>query len=264
MTDSLRERCDVRQVDVFGQTVHVLAPRRGRSAWYFIYTYGGAFVNPLDRTHWNIIDALISSTGAAAIVPLYPLAPEHHYREAFRQLEAVYRALIGTVSPRQIVLCGDAAGANLALGQAIHYRDRGLRLPSQIILFSPWLDLTLANPVSKTLEGKDVAQRVEPLRQAGRWWAGSTDPRAPLLSPLYANLRGLPPIQLYVGTHDIFLPDARSFRDRVVVARGRIRHDETPGGFPVFMKATFTPEARRVYRQIAQTLERGPVRTAQR
>jgi acetyl esterase/lipase len=129
-----------------------------------------------------------------------------------------------------------------------------LPLPGHVILFAPFLDLTLSDPQALELEPRDLMQEAEPLRKAGRWWAGTVDPRSPTLSPLYGDFGGLPPIQLYVGTDDVFLPDARTLRDRVVADGGTIRLDETEGGFHVFVGATFT-EARRVFQEIGKTLD---------
>lgn len=250
----LRALADVGEERIAGQTVYTLTPRRGGSAWHIVYTHGGAFVNPLQKAHWDVVAALIRATGATVTVPIYPLAPEHTYDEALRLLELVYRGLLRRVAPERIVLCGDSAGGNLALAQALHYRERGLPPPGHVILFSPWLDVTMSNPEARALEQKDVMLRVDALRQEGEWWAGSADARTPVISPLFADLRGLPPIQVYQGTHDVFLPDARRLRDLVTAAGGTIRYHETPGGFHVFMGATFTPEAKRVFRQIAEDL----------
>jgi len=96
--------------------------------------------------------------------------------------------------------------------------------------------------------------RISAIQQYGRWWAGSADPRTPLLSPINADLRGLPPIQIYIGTDDILLPDARKLRERVVAAGGQIQFYEYPGAFHVFVGATFTPEARDAYRKIAESV----------
>ncbi len=253
----LRALADVREAQIAGHAVYTLTPRRGGSAWHVIYTHGGAFVNPLQKAHWHILAALIRATGATVTVPIYPLAPEHQHDQAFRFLEEVYRGVLQHTAPERIVLCGDSAGGNLALTQALHYRERGLPLPGHLILFAPWLDVTLSDPEARALERKDVMLRVDPLRQEGLWWAGSADSRTPIISPLFADLRGLPSIQIYQGTHDVLLPDARTLRDRVIAAGGTIQYHETPGGFHVFMGATFTPEAKRVFRQIAQTLGEG-------
>ena len=108
------------------------------------------------------------------------------------------------------------------------------------------------------MEARDPVLRIAPLRQMGRWWAGSADPATPLVSPIYADLRGLPPIQLYIGTDDLFLPDARRLGELVAAAGGQVHIDETRGGFHGFVAATYTPEAKRVYREIAERLGSPP------
>ncbi|MBM7117420.1 alpha/beta hydrolase [Archangium primigenium] len=255
---ALRNRCDVREDTVLGQPVYTLTPKHGASGWHIIYTHGGAFVNPLQGAHWDILEQLIEETGATVTVPLYPLAPEHTAAEAFPFLEQVYRDVLGRTAPARVVLCGDSAGGNLALAQALAYREQGLPLPGHLVLFSPWLDLTLSNPEVAAVQPRDIMLRASELVEEGRWWAGAEDPRGARLSPLFADLKGLPPLQIYQGTHDIFLPDARLLRDRVAAAGGQVQLDETPGGFHVFMGATFTPEAHTVFRRIAERLGQAP------
>jgi epsilon-lactone hydrolase len=256
VTDGVRRRCEVREDRTLGQPVYTLTPKRGGSGWHILYTHGGAFVDALTTAHWGMIGALIDATGATVTVPIYPLAPEHTHEAAFQLLEQVYRDLLERVAPERLVLCGDSAGGNLALAQALRYRDAGLPLPGHLVLFAPALDLTLANPEARAIEPRDPLIRIDGAREIMRWWAGTTDPGSPALSPLAADLRGLPPIQLYQGTDDVLMPDARILRDRVTAAGGRIAYHETPGGFHVFMMATFTPEAKEVFRQVALELER--------
>jgi acetyl esterase/lipase len=164
---------------VLGQVVYTLTPRRdaadsragGEGGWHLVYTHGGGFVHPLMRSHWAIIAALIDVTGATVTVPIYPLAPEHQHPEAFRELEQVYRGLLDQVAAERIVLCGDSAGGNLALAQALYYRERGLPLPGHLVLFSPWLDLTMSNPEAREVEPRDLTLRIDRLRKWGGWWA---------------------------------------------------------------------------------------------
>lgn len=252
---SLRRLCEVTERQVLGQNTYTLVPRARSSGWHMVYTHGGAFVNPLVRAHWQIVEQLVRVTGATVTVPLYPLAPEHTHVAAFPMLERVYRDLLQRVNADRIVLLGDSAGGNLALTQALLYRSQGLPLPAHIILLSPWLDLTMSNPEALAIEPRDVMLRCAELAEWGRWWAGSEDPRAPFLSPLFADLEGLPPIQIYQGTDDVFLPDARALRDRISARGGPVRLWETADAFHVFMGATFTPEARAVFRQIAESLQ---------
>jgi epsilon-lactone hydrolase len=254
MPDSLKKLCSVQVREIAGNTVYILVPNERGSSRHIIYTHGGAFVNPLQKAHWDIIESLIAATGATVTVPIYPLAPEHQYLETFRFLEQVYRDVLTKTAAQRVVLCGDSAGGHLALSQTLYFRENGLPLPARIVLFSPWLDVAMLNPEAKALEPKDIMLRVNNLRVMGKWWAGAADPSIPLISPINGNLRGLPPIDIYQGTEDILLADARRLRDLVTAANGTVRLYETTEGFHVFMGATFTPEAKRVFQQIAHDL----------
>ena len=149
-------------------------------------------MNELVRPHWDIIDQLMRVTGATISVPHYPLAPEHLHGEAFAMLEAHYRALVAMMPAKQIILCGDSAGGNLAIGQAIRYRDAGLPLPGHLILFAPWLDLTMTNPECAKVQSHDPMLWNGELAICGKWWAGTEDPASPALSP-FALVAGSSP-----------------------------------------------------------------------
>jgi acetyl esterase/lipase len=213
-------------------------------------------VNTQQSHHWHIIESLIDATGATVTVPMYPLAPEHDFNGAIRMLTDVYRSMINSGHSNRMILAGESAGGNLALVQAMVYRDSHLPPPRMVILLSPWLDASLSDPASLALEKDDPVLRVATLRQSGKWWAGSLAPNDPLISPINGNLAGLPLIQIYQGTHDILLPDARRLRDLIRKAGGQVEYYETPGGFHLFMGATFTPEAKQVYAKIGTTLRR--------
>lgn len=252
----LRERCDVREERVQGHPVFTLTPRNGKSseAMHLLYTHGGAYVSPIRIAHWWIIGRLLEATGATVTVPLYPLAPEHTYHPAYSLLEQVYRQVTAYTPPHRVILCGDSAGGGLALGQVLHYRNKGLPLPGRMILFSPWLDLTMSNPEAAAVEKDDLMLGLPGLIVAGKWWAGEDDPHRPLLSPLFGDLSGLPPLDVFQGTHDVFIADARKLQEKVTAAGGEIRLYEYPGAFHVFVGATWTPEAKDAFARIAATV----------
>lgn len=260
---SLRATAEVTERRVNGQPVFTLTPRTGASDWHIVYTHGGAYIHALLPAHWAIVAELMRVTGASVTVPIYPLAPEHRYRATYALLEQVYRDLLERVPAGRILLAGDSAGGGLALGQALRWRDLGLPLPRRLLLFAPWVDLTLANPAARALEPFDVMLGVDGAVQAGAWWAGGEDPRQPLLSPLYADLRGLPPLEVFQGTADLLLPDSTELVRRVQAAGREARLHLTDGGFHVFMGATFLPEAREVFRKVA-ALTATPERAAPR
>lgn len=247
-------KCDMHEEQIDGMRVVRLVPKFEASGWHIIYTHGGAYVSGLITAHWDIVDALIEATGATVTVPLYPLAPESNHRCAYAFLKAVYLRVLAITPSANVVLAGDSAGAALALGQALEYREAGLPMPARVITFAPWLDISLADPAALAVESHDIVLGIEGLRHCGLWWAAGDDPHTPRLSPLYADVRGLPPIDLYQGTHDLLVVDARTFAAKVLAAGGRMRYFEYAGGFHVFMAARFTPEAKDVFKKVGRTL----------
>ena len=251
---SLRAEAEVQERQVRGQTVFTFTPRTAPSDWHIVYTHGGAYMNALLPAHWAIVGELLRVTGASVTVPLYPLTPEHTYRTTYDLLETVYRDLLTRVPADRIILAGDSAGGGLALGQALHVRDLGLPVPGRLLLFAPWVELTAANPAVRALEPFDVMLGVDGAVQAGKWWAGEDDPRAPLLSPLNADLTGLPPLDIFQGTADVLFPDALDLARRVRAGGGEAHLYVYDGAFHVFMGVTFLPESRDVFRRIAARL----------
>lgn len=246
--------CKVDRWQAHGQDVITLTPRDGMPETDILFFHGGAYINPIGALHWDMVRELVLRTGARITVPLYALAPEQDHRPGTALADTVFDRLArqGT----RLYLAGDSAGANFALTQSICRRDADLSLPDGLILFSPWLDLTLADPAARRLERLDPLLGVDGLRLCGQWWAGNLDPAAPRFSPLHADLAGLPPMALFQGDRDIFLPDCRSFVKRARVQGVEIAYAECPGGFHDFMALTFTPEAKAVFRDVAQFVAR--------
>jgi acetyl esterase/lipase len=247
--------CHLRHWNVDGYAVITVTPRAGASAWNLMYLHGGGYIFPLMPPHWTIIRALVEATGAAVTVPLYPLAPEHDHRPAWAMVDAVYDELLQAGPGKRLALAGDSAGANFALSVAIRRRNAGATLPDRLILFSPWLDLTLSDPAAREVERRDGILAVDGAIQCGRWWAAEQDPRLPEFSPLFADLAGLPAMALFQGTNDIFVVDARSFKARATAQGAGLHYFEYEGAFHVFMGARSTRESRDVYRRVAGFLQ---------
>ena len=252
--DWFASHCEVRRWTANGDPVITVTPRSASSDWNLVYLHGGGYIFPLLRPHWTMIRALIEATGATVTVPLYPLAPEHDHRPAWAMVDAVYDELSRTDSGKRLAVAGDRAGANFALSLAIRRRDAGAVLPDAIVLFSPWLDLTLSDPGARQVESRDGILAVDGAIQCGRWWVAEKDPRLPEFSPLYADLMGLPAMAVFQGTHDIFVVDARSFQNRAAAQCVELQYFEYEGAFHVFMGARSTRESRDVYRRVAEFL----------
>ena len=122
------------------------------------------------------------------------------------------------------------------------------------MLFAPWLDLTLADPAAREVEPRDLMLRIDNLRMAGASWANGDDLRTPRLSPLYADLQGLPPTHLFQGGDNLFVVDSRTLVGKVEAAGGEICYAEYPCEIHFFMAAVWTPEARDVFHKLGQAL----------
>ena len=249
-----RTRYDLIRREVRGRAVLTARPRVGGTGPHIVYLHGGGYVWPLIRPHWWVVDRLIRATGGMVSVPLYPLAPESEHRDAYQFLVASYGELLDAAPSCRPVLAGDSAGGGLALGLAVKLRETGLPLPSRLVLFSPWLDLTLADSAAREVEPRDAMLGIAKLRLAGQLWANGADQAAPHLSPLHADLRGLPPILLFQGSHDLLVVDARTFARRAEAEGHPIDYVEVPGGIHIYIAATWTPESRAAFRRIGADL----------
>lgn len=247
----LRRRYRVSESPVDGFPCYTIAPReRPESGTVVVYLHGGSFFREISWWHWRFIERLVAA-GHRVEVPIYPLAPRHTYRAARPYLTAVYRRVLGEFEAERVVLAGDSAGGTLALLLAQALPAAGLPLPARLILLAPCLDMRLANPEIDRVQDADPWLARPGLLEAGRVWAGGDDLGLPELSPINGPVAGLPPTDIYVGTHDILHPDARLFAERAGAA---VRLVAEPGAFHVYPLVP-VPEAGPVIRRILADLD---------
>ncbi|WP_152656529.1 alpha/beta hydrolase fold domain-containing protein [Oceanobacillus sp. CFH 90083] len=218
-----------------------------------LYLHGGGYINQPLGYHWRFLGEIEKQTNTTIIVPIYPKAPNHQYQEAFAQVLPIYEAMLQHSEEKEIVLMGDSAGGGFALALAQLLLQKGLPQPRHIILLSPWLDITMKNPEAYELESKDPILGIYGLIQIGKAYAGDTDPNHYLLSPMNGQLRGLGEISLFIGTHEIFLPDARKFKEKAESQGVTINYYEYPEMnhiFPLFP----IPEAKKATAEIGNII----------
>ncbi|MEU0227274.1 alpha/beta hydrolase [Streptomyces sp. NPDC006284] len=234
-----------------------MSPKGAKSATTpFIYLHGGGYINPIIGHHWRLIAALATENSWQVTVPLYRLAPDGDATEALTRLTALHEGVVreARVAP---VLGGDSAGGGLALALALRLRDERLTGPRHLALFSPWLDVTLDNPEIPSVERLDPTLAPPGLRHAGLLWANGRDLKDPAVSPLYADPAHLCPTTVFTGTHDIFLPDCRTFAAEAGRRGVDVELYEFPEAFHVFIAATFLPESRHARRLLARRIRGG-------
>jgi acetyl esterase/lipase len=165
----------------------------------------------------------------------YRLAPEHPYPAAIDDAVAAYRGLLDSgVAASAIAIAGESAGAGLAAATLVALKHVGLPQPSGAVLMSPWVDLTLSGESISGKAGVDPALTPEGLRRRAVDYVAAGEQRAELVSPIFADLTGLPPLLIQAGSHEILLDDATRLAARAAAADVAVRLEVTPGVPHVF------------------------------
>ena len=196
-----------------------LTPTTADARRVVLYLHGGGYVSGSPATHRTVTARLAHAAGARLFALDYRLAPEHPFPAALEDAWAAYWWLITEqhVAPAQIVVAGDSAGGGLTLALLLALRDAGMPLPAGAVGLSPWLDLTLAG-ATLTANAPTDYLNADVLRASAQMYSGAHDLREPLLSPLYAELAGLPPLLLQAGGAEMLLDDSRRFAARAQAA----------------------------------------------
>lgn len=184
-----------------------------------LYFHGGGFAVGSPRSHRHLVSRLAQAAGMKAIAIEYRKAPEHPYPAALDDTTRAYRQLLDQgYRPEHIVLAGDSAGGNLTLTTLLRLRDEGVPLPAAACAISPWCDVTLALPSIVTNAARDLILSPLLLQQFRDLYVNSDQQQAPQVSPLFADLTGLPPLLLQVGSDEVLLDDARQLARRAARA----------------------------------------------
>jgi monoterpene epsilon-lactone hydrolase len=243
-TARMLRAAELRERTVRGRPVIDIVPPRP-SGTRLVYLHGGCYLYPIQSAHWGILASLVEQSGVSITLPLYGLAPDHTVDGAYELLDA----LAGPGA----WLAGDSAGGGLALGHAMRLRDAGTPATG-VILISPWVDVTLENPAIPQLQRSDRMLATPGLVAAGRLWAGSHDPRSPLVSPLFGDLAGLPPVHVFQGGRDVLAADARLLVNGIRAAGGTAELEFVDKAFHDYPGAPWMPEARSALRRMGELL----------
>lgn len=218
-----------------------------------IYLHGGGYVVGSPATHRSFIARMAKACSIRALSVDYRLAPENPFPAALKDSLAVYRQVLDHgIDPSNILFAGDSAGGGLSLATLISLRDNNLPLPAMSVCISPWTDLALTGESIKTCAHSDPYISHESLLLRDHY-IGANDPRSPLISPLYADYNGLPPMLIHVGTDEMLLNDSTRLATQAKACGvavqlkiwERMWHD-----FPLW--APYLPEANQAIDEIAE------------
>jgi epsilon-lactone hydrolase len=200
-----------------------------------LYFHGGVYALGTAALGADLASEIGRRIDAAVISVEYRLAPEHPYPAAVDDAVAAYDVLLQRgVAPQDIVVAGESAGAGLAIAGLVAARDRGLPMPAAALLMSPWADLTLSGTSMDTKQGIDPQLARELFRPRVADYVGDHDPSEGLISPIFADLSGLPPLVIQAGSHEVLLDDAIRLAQRAATADVGVTLDVTPSVPHVF------------------------------
>ncbi len=200
-----------------------------------LYFHGGVYVLGDASQAAGLAAQVGRRTSAKAISVDYRLAPEHPYPAAIDDALAAYQALLeGGTAPSDIAFAGESAGGGLAVATMVNAREHGLPLPAAALLMSPYADLTLAGTTMETKRAADPLLSPEALRARVADYTAGQDAALGLISPIFADLSGLPPLIIQAGTHEVLLDDAIRLARQAAYADVEVTLDITPGVPHVF------------------------------
>lgn len=235
-----RHGLTVERTEFEGTPVWTLQPH-DPSGKYVVALHGGAYVAEASLFHWWTYTDMARDTGATVVVPLYALVPDGGTAGVVVPQTADYlERLIAEHGAENVSVIGDSAGGGIALAAVQELVHRGSGVPDRMVLFAPWLDATVSDPLSRRLDPRDPLLDVPNLVRAGQDWGGELGADHWYASPLYGSLEGLPPIAVYSGSLDLLTPDALRLQQLVAeggygnftfnLSRGRL-HDWAIFGF---------------------------------
>jgi acetyl esterase/lipase len=179
-----------------------------------LYLHGGGYCIGSISTHRGMVSHIARAAETRALLIDYRLAPEYPFPAAVEDSTAAYQWLLSQgIAASNIIIAGDSAGGGLTVSTLVSLKEKGIPLPAAAVLISPWVDLAITGDSVISKAEIDPMVTKEGLIEMAAAYMDNTDPRTPLASPLYADLTGLPPMLIHVGTSEILLDDAIRLAD---------------------------------------------------
>jgi len=260
LTGVMPPAADVRStpVDAGGVAAEWIAAAGARDDRGVLYLHGGGYCIGSIKTHRQLAADVSRAAGARVLLIDYRLAPEHPFPAAVDDATRAYRYLLGCgVRPERSAVAGDSAGGGLTVATLLALRDAGAALPAAGVCLSPWFDLTLSGASMESKASVDPIVQRDPLQRMATAYLGGADAKTPLASPLFADLAGLPPLLVQVGTAETLLDDSTRLAERARAAGVAVSLDVWDDMVHVWHAFAFLlPEARQAIERIGAFLER--------
>jgi acetyl esterase/lipase len=222
-----------------------------------LYLHGGGYVIGGCDMHRQMVSHIARAGRIRALLPEYRLAPDYKFPAAIDDAVGVYRSLIDMgIRAKDIILAGDSAGGGLVVATLLSLRDAGDTLPAAAVLLSPFLDVTGSGASMQTRAALDPWFHPEDLSIIAKNYCEPHQQRFPLVSPVFADVEGLPPMLIQVGDHEILLSDSERLSDACIAAGIDVELQVWPEMWHVFqMFVGKMPESRRAIKKMGAYIQ---------
>ena len=184
-----------------------------------IYLHGGAYISPGEYYHYRFIENISRICNIDIYDLDYPLLPKHTYKDAYDILEKLYDLL----KDKEVIIMGDSAGGGFTLGFTMYLKKLKKKLPSKLVVISPWVDISMSNPDIAKYEKTDYMTSTYGLIECGKMWKDSLDSKDYRVSPMYGELKGLPDILMFGGTNELLYPDLVKFNMMLLMNKVNVK-----------------------------------------
>lgn len=220
------ENVDVRPIDAGGVAAEWLLPADATANASLLYLHGGGYALGSIESHRHMAAQIAEAAGVRTLIIEYRLAPEHPFPAGLEDAVTAYHWLRAEgTAPSDIVISGDSAGGGLTMATLLSLKKEGAAMPAGAALISPWVDLEGTGESMKTKGAQDPIIRAQGLAAFTKYYVGGHDPQAPLASPLYGDLAGLPPLLIHVGSAEVLLDDSTRLAKKATEAGVEVELD---------------------------------------
>lgn len=243
--------------EINGLYAEWLTPKNRMDGKLLLYLHGGGYVIGGCDMHRQTVSHIARAGRIKALLPEYRLSPEHKFPVAVDDAVAIYRTVLKTgVKAEDVVFAGDSAGGGLVVATLLALRDAGDSLPAAAVLLSPFLDASGSGDSMRTRAAQDPWFRAEDLSVIADYYCEPHQRRFPLVSPVFADVEGLPPLFIQVGDDEILLSDSERIADLCIAAGIEVELQVWPEMWHVFqMFVGKMPESRRAINKIGDYIQ---------
>ena len=252
----LPRNCKVEPIQIEGIYAEWISNKQAVEGKVILYLHGGAYGYCSADTHRSLAARIMIEAGVKVLLPEYRLAPEHPFPAAIEDTLRIYQWLLNQgYESSSIIFAGDSAGGGLSLAATLVLRDHSEPLPAAVVCLSPWVDLTSSGESYRKNSEKDPYLKIDLVRKTALQYAAGESLENRLISPVYADFSGFPPMFIQVGSIEILLSDAQMLADKAGQAGVEVHLKVWEGMWHVWQISNRLPEAKKARKEIGEFIK---------